>query len=159
MPLVAVPATREIDANSAIEMACVDLTARSLGVPVYSYLGGAVKDRLLFNAWIGILPPDEAARDPLPFSNIVYALHFYASTHHQAQRDVAAAALKSGVALFATEFGTSKADGGGQINVEETRKWWKFLEENQISWCNWSIADKIETAAALIPGASPDGTA
>jgi muconate cycloisomerase len=52
-----------LDAKAAIEMACVDLTARALGVPVYGYLGGAVKERLLFNAWIGILPPDEAARE------------------------------------------------------------------------------------------------
>jgi L-alanine-DL-glutamate epimerase-like enolase superfamily enzyme len=52
-----------LDAKAAIEMACVDLTARALGVPVYSYLGGAVKERLSFNAWIGILPPDEAARE------------------------------------------------------------------------------------------------
>ncbi len=52
-----------LDAKAAIEMACVDLTARALGVPVYTYLGGAVKERLLFNAWIGILPPEEAARE------------------------------------------------------------------------------------------------
>jgi muconate cycloisomerase len=44
-------------------MACVDLTARALGVPVHTYLGGAVKDTLLFNAWIGILPPDKAAAE------------------------------------------------------------------------------------------------
>ena len=54
-----------LDAKAAIEMACVDLTARALGVPVYTYLGGAVKERLLFNAWIGILPPDEAAAEAL----------------------------------------------------------------------------------------------
>jgi L-alanine-DL-glutamate epimerase-like enolase superfamily enzyme len=52
-----------LDAKAAIEMACVDLTARACGVPVYAYLGGAVKDTLLFNAWIGILPPDEAAAE------------------------------------------------------------------------------------------------
>ena len=52
-----------LDAKAAIEMACVDLTARVLGIPVYTYLGGAVKERLLFNAWIGILTPDEAARE------------------------------------------------------------------------------------------------
>jgi L-alanine-DL-glutamate epimerase-like enolase superfamily enzyme len=52
-----------LDAKAAIEMACVDLTARVCGVPVYTYLGGAVKDTLLFNAWIGILPPDEAAAE------------------------------------------------------------------------------------------------
>ena len=52
-----------LDAKAAIEMACVDLTARALGVPVYTYLGGAVKERLSFNAWIGILPPGEAAAE------------------------------------------------------------------------------------------------
>ena len=34
------------DAKAAIEMACVDLTARVCGVPVHTYLGGAVKDTL-----------------------------------------------------------------------------------------------------------------
>lgn len=51
------------DAKAAIEMACVDLTARVLDVAVHTYLGGAVKERLLFNAWIGILAPDVAATD------------------------------------------------------------------------------------------------
>jgi muconate cycloisomerase len=52
-----------LDAKAAIEMACVDLTARALGVAVHTYLGGAVKDTLLFNAWIGILPAEKAARE------------------------------------------------------------------------------------------------
>jgi muconate cycloisomerase len=50
-----------LDAKAAIEMACVDLTARVSGVPVHSFLGGAVRDVLLFNAWIGLVTPDEAA--------------------------------------------------------------------------------------------------
>lgn len=54
-----------LDAKAAIEMACVDLSARVAGMPVHTYLGGAVKDRLQFNAWIGILPPDEAAKETL----------------------------------------------------------------------------------------------
>jgi muconate cycloisomerase len=61
--LASVP--RYLEAKAAIEMACVDLSARVAGVPVYTYLGGAVKDRLQFNAWIGILPPEEAARETL----------------------------------------------------------------------------------------------
>jgi len=52
-----------LDAKAAIEMACVDLTARALGVSVHAYLGGAIKQRLAFNAWIGILSPDEAAAE------------------------------------------------------------------------------------------------
>ena len=52
-----------LDSKAAIEMACVDLTARQAGVPVYTYLGGAVKTELLVNAWIGILSPDAAAAE------------------------------------------------------------------------------------------------
>jgi len=50
-----------LDAKAAIEMACVDLTCRRLGIPVHQYLGGAVRQELRFNAWIGIVPAGEAA--------------------------------------------------------------------------------------------------
>ncbi|HZQ61017.1 MAG TPA: mandelate racemase/muconate lactonizing enzyme family protein [Casimicrobiaceae bacterium] len=52
-----------LDAKAAIEMACIDAFARRLGIAVHQYLGGALVDELSFNAWIGILPPDEAARE------------------------------------------------------------------------------------------------
>ena len=52
-----------LDAKAAIEMACVDLTARRLGIAVHQYLGGAVVERVRFNAWIGIEPPDVAAAE------------------------------------------------------------------------------------------------
>jgi muconate cycloisomerase len=51
------------NARVPIEMACVDLAARCFGVPVHTYLGGAVTERLEFNAWIGLLPPQEAAAE------------------------------------------------------------------------------------------------
>jgi muconate cycloisomerase len=64
------PAVAEfLDAKAAIEMACVDLAARLAGVPVHAYLGGAVKERLLFNAWIGILSPEEAATETMSWKN------------------------------------------------------------------------------------------
>ncbi|MDH3380007.1 MAG: hypothetical protein OEQ39_24060 [Gammaproteobacteria bacterium] len=53
------------EAKVPIEMACVDLTARWFGVPIHTYLGGAVKERVSFNAWIGLLSPDEAADEAL----------------------------------------------------------------------------------------------
>lgn len=52
-----------LDAKAAIEMACVDLTARRLGIAVHQYLGGALVDNVRFNAWIGIEPPDVAAAE------------------------------------------------------------------------------------------------
>jgi muconate cycloisomerase len=54
-----------LDSKAAIEMACVDIAARAASMPVHAYLGGAVREKLLFNAWIGILPPEEAARETL----------------------------------------------------------------------------------------------
>jgi len=52
-----------IDAKAAIEMACVDLAARHLGLAVHEWLGGAVVERLSFNAWVGIVAPDAAAAE------------------------------------------------------------------------------------------------
>lgn len=52
-----------LDAKAAVEMACIDMTSRRLGIPVHQYLGGAVVDELRFNAWIGIVTPDEAAAE------------------------------------------------------------------------------------------------
>ena len=50
-------------AGAAVEMACVELASRRLGVPLYTYLGGAAHTDVLFNGWIGELTPDEAAAD------------------------------------------------------------------------------------------------
>jgi muconate cycloisomerase len=50
-------------AGAAAEMACVELVARRLGVPIYTMLGGATQKRLEFNGWIGMLAPKEAAAD------------------------------------------------------------------------------------------------
>jgi muconate cycloisomerase len=50
-------------AGAAVEMACVDLASRRMGVPLYTYLGGALQERVEFNGWIGMLPPDEAAAE------------------------------------------------------------------------------------------------
>ncbi len=50
-------------AAAAVEMACVELAARIQGVPLHTWLGGAVDDEVLFNGWIGMLPAEEAAAE------------------------------------------------------------------------------------------------
>ena len=52
-----------LEAKAAIEMACVDLACRRLGISIHRYLGGAVREQLRFNAWIGIVAPEEAAAE------------------------------------------------------------------------------------------------
>lgn len=50
-------------AAAGAEMACVDLAANIHGVPMHTYLGGAVTNEVQFNGWIGALPPDKAAAE------------------------------------------------------------------------------------------------
>ena len=52
-----------LDAKAALEMACLDLTARRAGLSMATLLGGAVREEVRFNAWIGMLAPDVAARE------------------------------------------------------------------------------------------------
>ena len=100
---------------------------------------------------------DIAAKDPISDSNIAYVLHFYSSTHKQNIRDKATEAMKNNAALFVTEFGISEANGNGIIDSLETATWMSFIKENKLSTCNWSVIDKKETSAALLPDANPEG--
>ncbi|WP_242515386.1 glycoside hydrolase family 5 protein [Sorangium cellulosum] len=101
---------------------------------------------------------DVAASDPITGrSNIAYTLHFYANTHRESLRRKAQTALDRGLALFVTEFGTCDASGNGGLNLSESQTWMSWLDTRKISWANWSLFDKDETASALRPGAGPGG--
>jgi len=100
---------------------------------------------------------DAASRNPVVDDNVAYGLHFYSGTHTQWLRNKALTAMNNGAALFVSEFGVCESNGSGDIYYEETEKWFDFMKEHMISWCNWSIADKDETSAALKPGASATG--
>ncbi|HVC51419.1 MAG TPA: enolase C-terminal domain-like protein [Stellaceae bacterium] len=53
------------EAKAAVEMGLCDAKARSLGIPVHSLLGGRLKSEVLLNAWIGTVPPQQAAMEAL----------------------------------------------------------------------------------------------
>lgn len=98
-----------------------------------------------------------AAADPVPGENLMYTLHFYAGTHGEDLRRRIDEANKKGIAVFVSEWGTSRADGSGGVFLKESGEWLDFLQKRNISWANWSLCDKNETSAALKPGASPNG--
>ena len=100
---------------------------------------------------------DEVIGNEIEDDNIAYTLHYYAATHKDDLRAIAQKALDNNLALFVTEFGVSEASGDGSIDEEEANRWWKFLDDNNISWCNWSVADKKELSAALQPNANAKG--
>ncbi len=101
---------------------------------------------------------DVASRSPITSSaNIAYTLHFYAATHKAELRAKAATALNNGIALMVTEGGLSAASGGDALDTAEGRRWCDFLDQNGITWTNWSICDVPESSAALKVGTQANG--
>ena len=92
--------------------------------------------------------------DRIEDDNVMYALHFYSGTHKEFLRERAKKALDNNLPLFVSEWGTSKADGSNGTYLEEAKKWMDFMEQNDLSWCNWSLTDKNESSAILKPGSS-----
>ena len=98
---------------------------------------------------------DVASQDPIRgYENLAYSFHFYASDahHHQEYRQKADAALNNGVAVFVTEWGNSDASGDGALKRSNMDTFMNWMQERQLSWCNWSIVSKGESSAALKAG-------
>jgi len=99
----------------------------------------------------------DPANSPLSFDNVAYALHFYAGTHGDWLRQRIGYAKSKGATIFVTEWGMSRADGGGGVYANETMAWLDYLAKEKISWCNWSLAPKMESSAALRDNAPASG--
>lgn len=99
---------------------------------------------------------DQAAANPLAFSNVMYTLHFYAGTHGQELKSKFLAASTK-IPIFVTEWGTSQATGDGGPYVSESKAWLDLLKTKNVSWINWSISDKSEKSAIFKYGTSGSG--
>lgn len=61
--------------------------------------------------------------------------------------------MQQGLPVFVSEWGTSDASGSGGVYLDEAKTWIDFMNQNNISWANWSLCDKSESSAAIKPGA------
>ncbi|GAE27049.1 hypothetical protein JCM9140_3161 [Halalkalibacter wakoensis JCM 9140] len=110
--------------------------------------------------------PDLSADNPIDAENIMYSVHFYTGSHGashigypegtpSSERSNVMAnvryALDNGVAVFATEWGTSQANGDGGPYFDEADVWLNFLNKHNISWANWSLTNKNEISGAFTP--------
>lgn len=101
---------------------------------------------------------EEAADNPINGDpNLAYALHYYANTHGQWLIDRTKRAMQKGAAVFVTEYGTTDASGNGGFNPQESRRWFNFLIENNISYVNWNISDKNEDSSVISAGRGLQG--
>jgi L-alanine-DL-glutamate epimerase-like enolase superfamily enzyme len=62
-------APQQPSAVAAVELACIELICRRMGIALYDYVGGAVLDEVLFNGWVGELPAEEAAVEAKRWAN------------------------------------------------------------------------------------------
>ena len=92
-----------------------------------------------------------AAINPLSYPNVMYSCHFYAATHYETLLSEMKAAVRLGLPVFVTECGLSESSGDGRIDFANAATWFTYLREEQISFTVWSLSNKPETSAMIIP--------
>lgn len=91
---------------------------------------------------------DEAAASPIKgYSNIMYSLHYYAATHKADLRKRMVSAVKKGLPVFVTEYGTCDASGSGAIDKASANAWVRTMNKYGISYVCWNLSNKNETSA------------
>lgn len=98
---------------------------------------------------------DIAADNPITGqTNIMYAIHFYAATHTDNIRNKVTYALDKGLPVFVSEFSICDASGNGANDYDQAQKWFDLINDNNLSYCSWSLSNKAETSALISSGCS-----
>ncbi|MBR5712523.1 MAG: cellulase family glycosylhydrolase [Lachnospiraceae bacterium] len=93
---------------------------------------------------------DIAAKDPIKgYSNIMYALHFYAGTHKDSLRAKMKTAIEAGLPVFVSEYGICDASGNGACNESEANKWVSMMDSYGVSYMIWNLANKNESSSLI----------
>ncbi len=91
---------------------------------------------------------DVVSKDPLTgYSNIMYALHFYAATHKSDLQKKLKTAHDNGLPVFVSEFGICDASGNGSNDIESANTWMNLLDDLDISYVMWNVSNKNESSA------------
>ncbi|MCI8647549.1 MAG: glycoside hydrolase family 5 protein [Firmicutes bacterium] len=101
---------------------------------------------------------DVASKSPLKgYSNIMYAVHFYAATHKDSYRQKLQTAIKNKLPVICTEFSACEASGNGAYDFTSAKKWINMLKKNKIGYVCWSLSNKPESASLLKPSCKRTG--
>ncbi|WP_407445879.1 cellulase family glycosylhydrolase [Fibrobacter sp.] len=83
--------------------------------------------------------------DPLENDNIAYAFHYYAGrsdgdkAHGFSLSSNADLAMKKGLSVFVSEWGTVGYDGGGAPSATLNPQWQTWMDSRKISSANWNV--------------------
>ena len=91
-----------------------------------------------------------------PKHNVAYAFHYYAMTHGNSERANADKAMKAGLSVFVSEWGTVESNGDGTPGEPRNIQWQEWMDANKLSSANWSVSNKGEGASLFVPGSTPE---
>ncbi|SFG28821.1 endoglucanase [Lachnospiraceae bacterium C7] len=94
---------------------------------------------------------DQVIGNQLDDKNVMYVLHFYASTHRDDLRNKMQRAIDAGVPVFVSECSITDASGNGGIDYDSANKWLSLLNKNDVSFVAWSLCNKNESSALIKP--------
>ncbi|MCQ2097996.1 MAG: cellulase family glycosylhydrolase [Fibrobacter sp.] len=99
--------------------------------------------------------------------NTAYTLHYYAMSHcvsgsygwgdgnnDACEGKKGEQAIKAGLSVFLSEWGTGTADGGGTPGQSKNDEWQAFANKYKLSWANWSASHISEGTAAFGGGSN-----
>ncbi|MCM1179266.1 MAG: cellulase family glycosylhydrolase [Clostridium sp.] len=93
---------------------------------------------------------DTASENPITgYDNIMYAVHFYASTHKGEIRSKVEKARGNGLAVIVSECSICEASGNGSVNYDEAAEWMKLINDNHMSMFAWNLSNKDEKSSLL----------
>jgi len=97
---------------------------------------------------------DEACRNRVQGTNLMYTLHFYAQIHKGELRAKGDAAMNMGCPIFISEWGT----GFDFLDLGSAGEWLSWADYHGLANANWGVYDKAgEKNALLEAGASGSG--
>ncbi len=104
---------------------------------------------------------DGISENRLQDSNVMYAMHKYFDLTKYKSRESAylEKLLKRGLPVFVSEWGVEygelddtriKSSKDSRLNFKAAQEYARFLSENQISWCYWSLSNKAEAHSVIL---------
>ena len=91
-----------------------------------------------------------------PKHNVAYTMHYYAMTHGDWLMNNTEKAMKAGLPVFVTEWGTVEASGDGASGEAQNKKWQGWMDAHLLSSANWAVGNKAEGASLFTPGSTPE---
>ncbi|MDE6626462.1 MAG: cellulase family glycosylhydrolase [Lachnospiraceae bacterium] len=81
--------------------------------------------------------------------NLLYAVHFYASTHKSDMRRKVETARGKGLPVIVSECSICEASGNGTINYDEAESWMELIDKYHLGFFAWNLSNKDEQSSLL----------